>query len=197
MRKAFGEYRRLARGTFGCSSVWAGDGHLLYVRGTGLLMPVYEEYRRVRYSEIEAVSVAPTAWWWVMLVSGGVMAVLAGVPAAVLLVKLATGDFSEPGEAAFSVLGLTACGLLTLAALAVVVWNAVRGPTCHCGVQTQEGVLRLRPASRTKRAIQVAAAIAAAAEAKQGRTRSEGEASSPTPTPAPPPPPPPPPAPAR
>ena len=71
MKKAFGEYKRLARGAFSCSSLWAGKEHLLYVRGTGFLVPFSEDYQRVRYRDVQATTVARTKGWLVMnLVSG-------------------------------------------------------------------------------------------------------------------------------
>ena len=43
------------------SSLWLGEDHLGYVRGTGLMMPYSEEYKRYRYSDIQAVSIAKTS----------------------------------------------------------------------------------------------------------------------------------------
>jgi hypothetical protein len=60
--KAFTDnYQRLARDLFGLSSLWLGKDHLVYVKGTGFLVPFTEEYKRFRLSEIQAVNVARTS----------------------------------------------------------------------------------------------------------------------------------------
>jgi asparagine N-glycosylation enzyme membrane subunit Stt3 len=61
MKKQFGEYQRLARGLFGCSSLWRGEDHLLYVRGSGFLIPFSEEYLRFRFKDIQALVIVGTS----------------------------------------------------------------------------------------------------------------------------------------
>ena len=57
--KSFYEtYRRIGRELFGMSSLWLADDHLVYVKGTGFLMPFLEEYKRFRLSDIEARLIA-------------------------------------------------------------------------------------------------------------------------------------------
>ena len=60
--KAFSDsYRCLARDPLGLSSLWLGEDDLVYVKGSGFLMPFTEEYKRFRLGEIQSFSVAKTS----------------------------------------------------------------------------------------------------------------------------------------
>lgn len=87
MKKQFGEYQRLARGALGCSSLWAGEDHLLYVRGRGFLIPFSEQYLRFRYQDIQALVLVGTSGRMLsavlyaagLLLSGGICALIMGL----------------------------------------------------------------------------------------------------------------------
>ena len=42
MKKAFGEYQRLAKSFLGFSSLWQGGDHLLYIKGSGWVVQSLE-----------------------------------------------------------------------------------------------------------------------------------------------------------
>ena len=101
MKRRFGEYVRITRGFFGCSSLWRGDGHYLYVKGMGVVLPFTEEYYRFEFLKIQSIVVTQTGGgmlWSLLcgscaLVSGGVAAAcIAGLDGSeldVLLISLA------------------------------------------------------------------------------------------------------------
>lgn len=152
MKKAFGEYRRLARGAFGCSSLWAGKEHLLYVKGTGLLMPVVEEYSRVRYRDITAVSVTETRTSVVLvaIATAGFLLTLLGVLGTV------SGSSLDPdGNATAFGFTVVLIGVGILAAvgfLTVLLWNLIRGRSVIFAIHTVGGVTKIRAANRLRRA---------------------------------------------
>ena len=43
------------------SSLWMASDHLVYVKGSGFLMPFTEEYKRFRFDEIQCLSVVRTS----------------------------------------------------------------------------------------------------------------------------------------
>jgi len=43
------------------SSLWFGEDHLVYVRGSGMTMPFSEECKRYCYRDIQVVSIAKTS----------------------------------------------------------------------------------------------------------------------------------------
>ena len=51
-------YKLLCNGGFGCSSLWLGKDHLLYIDGSGVLFPVRERYRRFAYADIDSLVLA-------------------------------------------------------------------------------------------------------------------------------------------
>jgi len=150
MIKAFGEYRRLARGIFGCSSLWAGTGHLLYVKGSGFLVPLTEEYRRVRYSEIQALSMVPTVTSLVMSILYALGLLVFLVPCVILIGLIMRDNFFDSAARSFTVVGIVLCGPVALAFLVALMVNLVRGKSCIFAVQTATSTLRLRPAGRVK-----------------------------------------------
>ncbi len=141
MKKQFGAYRRLARGRYSCSSLWLGPDHLVYVQGTGFLIPFVEEYRRFAYRDVLAISTAPTraATWWGIL--GGSGAALAG-----LLIWLAIDRGGAGWVAAIFLAPVLIVCLTTL------ILNLALGPSCQCRLQTAVGSVRVRTLSRTRAA---------------------------------------------
>jgi hypothetical protein len=139
--KSFHEnYRRLARDPLGLSSLWLGGDHLVYVKGSGFLMPFSEEYRRFRLSEIQALSVAKTSRIGLgLLFLGGVIG--GALPASlILLLAESLGGVAAFFVSVFLLIALLAAGLLLR--------HLVLGPTCLCELQTRLSRERLRPLNR-------------------------------------------------
>ncbi len=138
MKKSFGEYTRLAKGAFGCSSLWAGKEHLLYVKGSGIIWPISETYRRIRYSDITALTAAPSpgsiiwisvsAAWLLML---GIPAIVTAFNSSEIAISITLGIFAIPG-------------------LIALLYNLIRGRTCVYAVETASGILKIRTANRLK-----------------------------------------------
>ncbi len=130
MTTAFGEYRRLARGALGFSSVWLGGDHLLQVKGGGFILPFSEEYQRFRYRDIQAITLARGAGVW-----PGALAYLAG-----LAVTIAVGFFllfqREPGEIALLIFTLALPLPIGVLLLALLIRHVVLGPLCVFEIQT-------------------------------------------------------------
>lgn len=145
MVTAFGEYERLAAGSLGCSSLWLGRDHLLYVKGSGFLWPYQEEYRRIRFADIEAISLmaAPVRWWW-WLLSVLAVALVCGSFGAVFA-SLGREDFQSNFWGNFAILVWLPP---TALALGLVVAHLVAGRMCVCVLQTSQSRQVLRPVSR-------------------------------------------------
>lgn len=181
MKREFPGYRRLARGAFSCSSLWAGDEHLLYVKGTGFLVPIVEEYRRLRYRDIQAVSFARTNWSrWIG--AACLLGVLLGVvPAALASTTLARASSELPGTIALAVVTLVLVAPFLVASLAVLIWTVVRGPSATFVVQTSGATFVIRPANRLRAARALADELGPLVAARQ---RDLEGAAGPPPTPA-------------
>lgn len=139
-------YQRLARDLFGLSSLWLGDGHLVYVKGTGFLMPFTEEYKRFRLSEIQAVNVARTSR------TGMTLLYLFGLLLASLVVTLIflLAETMRP----ITVVGLSLGFAVGLVSLALLVRHLILGPTCVCDIQTRLSRERIRPLNRYHRTLE-------------------------------------------
>ena len=147
MKKSFGEYTRIAKGVFGCSSLWAGKEHLLYVKGSGLIWPTSETYRRVRYADITALTAAPSPASIIWLAISGLWVFLFG--AGVVATIIDTADYIVP----------TIFGILALPGVIVLVYNLIRGRSCVYAIETASGILKVRTANRLKTARRVSAAL--------------------------------------
>ncbi len=154
MKKQFGDYRRLARGIFGCSSLWAGGEHLLYVRGTGLLLPVFEDYVRVSYKDLRAVALVRTytSLWWNITFGAGCL--LFALPAIYLAVTLGAGSYFDQ-EKAFAIVALALIAVPGLASVVGLAWNLALGKSCVLNLQTDGRAIRVRAARRVRTAIRV------------------------------------------
>ncbi len=145
--KAFSEsYRCLARDLFGLSGLWLGEDHLVYVKGSGFLVPFSEEYKRFRFSEIQAVNVAKTSrtGWSLLYLSGLLLSSL------VVTLVLVLAESMAPA----TVMGLSLAFALGLASLALLVRHLILGPTCLCDVQTRLSRERIRPLNRYHRTLE-------------------------------------------
>ena len=131
------------------SSLWLGEDHLVYVRGSGLLMPFSEEYKRYRYRDIQAVSVAKTS-----RVVGIVLFIL-GLISCAGLMALVLWQVGDEGVTALKAVSLSVLSFGALAFAAGLVSHLILGPTCVCDIQTSLSRDRLRPLSRYLRALQV------------------------------------------
>ncbi len=131
------------------SSLWLGEDHLVYVRGTGLMMPYSEEYKRYRYSDIQAVSIAKTS-----RVAGIVLFSL-GLISCVGLLALVLWQIGYEGVTALKAVFLSVLSFGALAFAAGLVSHLILGPTCICDIQTSLSRDRLRPLNRYLRAQQV------------------------------------------
>lgn len=150
--KSFSEtYRRIGRDLFGMSSLWLADDHLVYVKGTGFLMPYLEEYKRFRLSDIQAITLARTSrigkgllYLTGLLFSAAFVALIFGLSEAMRPITVAAISFFV---------------LTGLAFLALLVRHLILGPTCVCDVQTSLTRERLRPLNRYHRTLQTVAMI--------------------------------------
>jgi hypothetical protein len=176
MTKAFGAYQRVGRGLLGCSSLWIGDGHLLYIKGTGFLIPFTEEYLRFELKKIQGISIVRTRTGLAISLVVAALVVLTGGLAA-----SATGTAAAAvGDSRFVYWFLAIVfGLSTVAALAVLVVNLALGPTCLCLLQSPVRSERLRPLRRLRVARRVITELAAIIERSQQLGR---EAPPPMPT---------------
>ncbi len=139
-------YQRLARDLFGLSSLWLGEGHLVYVKGTGFLLPFAEEYKRFRLSEIEAVNVARTSR------IGLILLYLFGLLLASLIVTLIflLADSMRP----ITVVALSVGFAIGLVSLGLLLRHLILGPTCVCDIQTRLSRERIRPLNRFHRTLE-------------------------------------------
>ena len=139
-------HQRLARDLFGLSSLWLGEGHLVYVKGTGFLVPFTEEYKRFRLSEIQAVNVARTSR------TGLSLLYLFGLLLASLVVTLllVLAETMRP----ITVVALSFCFAMGLVSLALLVRHLILGPTCVCDIQTRLSRERIRPLNRYHRTLE-------------------------------------------
>jgi hypothetical protein len=164
MKRRFDSYRRLARGVFGVSSLWLGPKDLLYVRGTGVLLPFSEEYLRFELDRIQSAAVVRTRTGLVLnVVYGGLALVLGGLGGVAIWQARAVG-----GElAGFYVFLAVPLFVLAAVALALFLVNLALGPTCHFQVQTATRLERLRAVRRVRPARRVLAQLIPALLAAQ------------------------------
>lgn len=147
MKNFHERYQRLARGPFGYSSLWLGEDHLVYVKGSGLFMVTAEEYKRFRLSEVEAMNLAMTSR------AGLIILFLSGflVSAAIASLMLVFSEGLQLG----SVIFISFFVLTALASLGLLLRHLVLGPTCVCDLQTRLTRERIRPLNRYHHALEV------------------------------------------
>ena len=179
MKKMFGNYRRLARGSLSCSSLWLGNGHLLYVKGNGLLLPLTEEYLRFELRRIHALALMRTRTGAVMNVICGSMALGGGAVAGLAASNWSRG--SSPGVwAVFTALS----GLVAVCWLIGLVLNVLRGPTCVVLLQTPVRCERLRPLRRLRTAQRVLAELSPIIDQAQQTATAQPTVAAPQPVPS-------------
>lgn len=139
--KSFADtYRRIGRDFFGMSSLWLAEDHLVYVKGTGFLMPFLEEYKRFRLADIQAITLARTS----RLGKGFLYLLMMLACAATIVLIFSLADTMRP----ITVAMLSVLGVGGLFSLALLVRYLILGPTCVCDLQTSLTRERLRPLTR-------------------------------------------------
>lgn len=124
------------------ASLWRGADHLLYIRGSGFLLPFTEEYKRYRFEDIQSVSIAKRSRWARGLMWSSGFGFCLGL--LVLILALTDRDSFGTGTAVFvSFLALSALGFLS-----ALIRHLVLGPPCLCDIQTNLSRDRLRPLDR-------------------------------------------------
>lgn len=140
MSDRFAGYERLVKGGFGCSSLWLGEDHLLYVEGFGLFLPVSERYRRYAYTDIDSVVVATTSIKTLATLWYALAAVVSGVSLAVIAVD------SEQPAYRWIFVGIATGALI--ASLFFLVRHLRRGASCVCELSTPVSRVQPRPLRR-------------------------------------------------
>lgn len=134
------------------SSLWRGDDHLVYVRGSGFLIPFTEEYKRYRFQDIQLISLAKKSRVGKAVLYSMVMMACA-IPA-ILIFALSSDGLSTVGVVFSSIFLI---GML--ASLALLIRHLILGPTCTCDIQTGLSRDRIRPLDRFFRAKELVASL--------------------------------------
>lgn len=129
------------------SSLWLGPDHLVYVRGTGFIIPFVEEYKRFRFSDIQTLSIAGTS----RLGKGLLYLFSLLFCTSVIVLILALSDSLNPGTAIWLSIFIVA----SLFCLVLLLRHLILGPTCLCDIQTSLTRERIRPLNRYHRAVEV------------------------------------------
>lgn len=166
--KAFSDqYQPLAKDLFGLSSLWLGGDHLVYVKGSGFILPFTEEYKRFRLSEIQAVNVAKTSrTGWILLYLFGLL-----LGSLIVTLILVVAESMRP----ITVIGLSVGFALGLASLGLLVRHLILGPTCVCDIQTRLSRERIRPLNRYHRTLEMVRRIDGLIRDRQEDVRIGGE----------------------
>ncbi len=137
MKKTFGDYTYLAGGA-AKGSLWAGPDHVLYVEAVGLILPFKEQYRRIDFKNIHALTYGRTRTGLWMTIW---MLLLVGLMGLGVVMNLGS---SPTASVVFASVGVPLLILLIV--------HLAKGPTCVCKLQTAVQVLRLKPLGRLRRA---------------------------------------------
>ncbi|MEY4485322.1 MAG: hypothetical protein RL693_2774, partial [Verrucomicrobiota bacterium] len=139
MRKNFENYTLLSGNHGRRGSLWKGEDHLLAVEGSGIIYPYLEQYRRVDYKNIQAISYVLTKRYWLILV-----ALL--FPILGLAVGAALAVSAERNPIAITL------GVILLPFLCILILHLALGRTCVCTLQTAVQNMRLKPLTRINKA---------------------------------------------
>jgi len=145
------QYTRLASSLSGMSSLWRGEDHFVYVRGSGFLLPFTEEYKRYRFQDIQLISIAKKSRIGKAMLHS--MAMIAFAIPAVLIFTLS--DDVSTVVAVFS--SLFFLGVLFF--LGLLIRHLIMGPACTCDIQTELSRDRIRPLDRYFRVRELLASI--------------------------------------
>ena len=141
MSKSLPGYELLSRGGFGCSSLWLGEDHLLYIEGTGFLFPVHERYRRFSYADIDSMNVEQN---YVRPVG----AVLLGLVELVAVGCMVAFWSAGGGGTVLGDIGLGVMILALIVAAGLLLRHLVRGAGCVGELVTRSGRVQPRPLRR-------------------------------------------------
>lgn len=166
---SFDNYIRLAKTLDGMSSLWKGDDHLVHVRGRGFVLSFAEDYKRYRFSDIEAFAISRRSRW-------GKAALLGiGIVLSLLPVVLILAFLDEDGLGTGAAVSLSIFSLLALCFVGMLVRHLALGPLCVCEIQTSVSRDRLVPLDRLHRAQEVLGGIEAEIRAAQSSMPPVGE----------------------
>lgn len=160
MRKSFENYTLLTGNHGRRGSLWKGEDHLLAVEGNGILFPYSEQYRRVDYKNIQAISYVLTKRY-ALILSALLIPVLGLAAGAVLAFS------AEQNPLAITL------SVILLPFLCMLLLHMAMGKTCVCTLQTAVQNLRLKPLTRLKTARKVMGEIEALCLLHQGALPTE------------------------
>lgn len=124
------------------SSLWVGRDHLIYVQGSGYLIPLAEVYKRYRFEDIQAISISKKSRIGAAILYALGLLSFAG-PLVLVLALIDEGDFGMGSAVSISILAL---GALLFTRL--LLRHLILGPTCVCDLQTSLSRDRIRPLGR-------------------------------------------------
>ena len=153
MKKAFGDYKRLAGGARIRGSLWEGRDHLLYIDSVGFLAEFTENYRRIDYAKIRALVFGRTSSWYATLILQALVVIVFGWVEVQWWLHRAVryGNDYTP----FAVIGIP----VLLLTIPYFINNWVKGPTCKLMVHTAVQILHVKPVRRVKEARRIVARV--------------------------------------
>lgn len=152
------------------SSLWMGEDHLVYVKGSGFLINFTEQYRRFRYEDIQYFAITKTNRAVGIVLYSLSIAFLAGIMATILAGR---------GEGALSVLVIVTLSLLsagTIFFLILLLRHMFLGPTCYFDLNTAMKRERIAPLNRFYLANQAADLLDGIIREKQNHLVKGGDA---------------------
>lgn len=155
MVRSFGPYIRAFRK--GPCSLWFADDHMLVVEPTTRQLPYDENYRRIMFRDIQAVTLQPTSKF-------AAANIIIGILLGVFLLFMLTSDVFSIGMGEFSVF----VALVGLPLLSLLTVNLVKGPSCKVCLQTAVLLLEMEIFTRRRSAERVIQQILDRANRAQG-----------------------------
>lgn len=143
------------------SSLWRGKDHLVYVRGSGYLIPLTEEYKRYRFEDIQAISISRKSRIGMAIIHSMGLLCFAG-PLILVLSLMKWDTFGMGAAVSISILSL---GFLLF--LSLLMRHFILGPTCICDLQTNLSRDRIRPLTRLHASRECVSAIESEIRAAQ------------------------------
>ena len=143
------------------SSLWMGRDHLVYVRGSGYLIPLSEEYKRYRFEDIQSIAISKKSRIGAAILYGLGLLSFAG-PLVLVLALMEEGELGMGAAVSISVLAL---GALLFTSL--LLRHLILGPTCVCDLQTSLSRDRIQPLNRFHAARQCVDSLAGKIQAAQ------------------------------
>ncbi|MDF1825341.1 MAG: hypothetical protein P1U68_11905 [Verrucomicrobiales bacterium] len=151
------------------SSLWRGKDHLVYVKGSGYLIPLTEEYKRYRFEDIQAISISEKSRIGLAIVHSMGLLFFAG-PLILVLSLINWETFGIGAAVSISILTLGALFFLSL-----LMRHLILGPVCICDLQTNLSRDRIRPLNRLHASRECVAAIESDIRAAQSGMTEDAE----------------------